>query len=531
MKNWMKIIGIALTSATMVSMVLADRTIPSEMTEATAECIECHKDDNVSLYQQWGKSKHYGANVGCYECHMANESDVDAFEHEGYTISVIVSPNDCARCHKTEVEEFANSHHSKAGRIMGSLDNVLAEVVEGNRGLVTPGFPHGNSAAAVNGCWQCHGSAVKVLDDGSLDPATWPNTGIGRVNPDGSEGSCSACHQRHEFSVAQARNPENCGKCHMGPDHPQLEVYNESKHGINFRANIDDMNLVTTAGVATRLAEYFYEKDYNICGVKYDSISNTTKHDIADSLDDILEYRGSKYIPSNTKIALEKILKEKKKSIVFGLPCQIYGLRKVIEKKKIADKFILIDFFCAGMLSKNLWDKYLDYLRRKFSISKIKQINFKDKTEGWRKSSLYVIDECGNKYRQNRFNDIFYAFLLRRVPYQEACYSCAFRRHVVSSDIRLGDFWGPKYKAWDDGVELMTLMNDKGRYAWNEIKDYFSYQICKEKDLYESQDSGAMNMHVKKPKNYEQVLTALSSEQNIEEIFRDLQIAKIPIGN
>ena len=294
---------------------------------------------------------------------------------------------------------------------------------------------------------------------------------------------------------------------------------------------IDDMNLVTTAGVATRLAEYFYEKDYNICGVKYDYISNTTKHDIADSLDDILDFRGSKYIPSNTKIAFEKILKEMKKSIVFGLPCQIHGLRKVIEKKKIADKFILIDFFCAGMLSKNLWDKYLDYLRRKFSISKIKQINFKDKTEGWRKSSLYVIDECGNKYRQNRFNDIFYAFLLRRVPYQEACYSCEFRRNVVSSDIRLGDFWGPKYKAWDDGVELMTLMNDKGRYAWNEIKDYFSYQICKEKDLYESQDSGAMNMHVKKPKNYEQVLTALSSEQNIEEIFRDLQIAKIPIGN
>jgi len=293
---------------------------------------------------------------------------------------------------------------------------------------------------------------------------------------------------------------------------------------------IDDMNLVTTTGVATRLAEYFYEKDYNICGVKYDYISNTTKHDIADSLDDILEFRGSKYIPSNTKIAFEKILKEKKKSIVFGLPCQIHGLRKVIEKMKIADKFILIDFFCAGMLSKHLWDKYLDYLRRKFSISKIKQINFKDKTQGWRKSSLNVIDECGNKYRQNRFNDIFYAFLLRRVPYQEACYSCEFRRNVVSSDIRLGDFWGPKYKTWDDGVELITLMNDKGRYAWNEIKDYFSYQICKEKDLYESQDSGAMNMHVKKPKNYEQVLTALASEQNIEEIFRDLQIAKILIG-
>jgi coenzyme F420-reducing hydrogenase beta subunit len=294
---------------------------------------------------------------------------------------------------------------------------------------------------------------------------------------------------------------------------------------------IDDMNMVTTAGVANRLAEYFYEKDYRICAVKYDYSSDTTKHDIADSLNDILEYRGSKYIPSDNRIAFEIILREKKKSIVFGLPCQIHGLRKVIEKKKIEDKFILIDFFCAGILSKNLWDKYLDYLRRRFSISRIKQINFKDKTEGWRKSSLYVIDECGNKYRQNRFNDIFYAFLLRRVPYQEACYSCAFRRHVISSDIRLGDFWGPKYNAWDDGVELMTLMSDKGRYAWNEIKDYFSYQICKEKDIYESQDSGAMNIHIKKPKNYEQILAALSSEQDIEEIFRDLQIAKMPIGN
>ncbi|MHC4819704.1 MAG: multiheme c-type cytochrome, partial [Planctomycetota bacterium] len=124
------------------------------------------------------------------------------------------------------------SHHAKGGRILGSLDNVLAEVVEGNNAFVTPGFPEGVSAAAVNGCWQCHGSQVKVLKDGQLDPATWPNTGIGRINPDGSEGSCTACHSRHAFSAAQARHPDNCGKCHMGPDHPQKEIYEESKHGI-----------------------------------------------------------------------------------------------------------------------------------------------------------------------------------------------------------------------------------------------------------------------------------------------------------
>lgn len=215
----------------------------AELSPQSVACIDCHKVESPVIYEQWGDSKHFRGNIGCFECHKAEPDDIDAFEHEGQMISIIVSPKDCARCHEKEVGQFAGSHHSKAARILGSLDNTLAEVVEGNNGFVTPMFPMGVSAAAVNGCWQCHGSEVKVLENGKLDPATWPNTGIGRINPDGSEGSCSACHSRHAFSVAQVRNPENCGKCHMGPDHPQIEIYNESKHGVAFRANVDKMNL------------------------------------------------------------------------------------------------------------------------------------------------------------------------------------------------------------------------------------------------------------------------------------------------
>ncbi len=191
----------------------------NEISKESKACLECHQKDSPAIYQQWGASKHYRANVSCYECHAAKEGDADAFKHEGQWIATIVSPKDCARCHQREAQEFADSHHSKAARILGSQDNVLAEVVEGNCGLVTPAFQNGVAASAVMGCWQCHGGEVKVLSGGKLDPATWPNTGIGRLNPDGSEGSCSACHSRHSFSVEQARNPDNCGKCHMGPDH------------------------------------------------------------------------------------------------------------------------------------------------------------------------------------------------------------------------------------------------------------------------------------------------------------------------
>lgn len=238
-KNLLLVAGICAFASSAMSQIIA----PAEMSRQSTECLECHQKLNPSLYQQWGSSKHYRGNVGCFECHQADRDDVDAFKHEGFTIAILVTPKDCARCHTKEVEEFSGSHHSKAGRILGSLDNVLAEVVEGNKGMVTQGFPHGASAAAVNGCWQCHGSQVKVLPGGKLDPATYPNSGIGRLNPDGTEGSCNACHTRHDFSVAQARHPDTCGKCHLGPDHPQKEIYEESKHGINFFSKVDEMNL------------------------------------------------------------------------------------------------------------------------------------------------------------------------------------------------------------------------------------------------------------------------------------------------
>ena len=209
----------------------------AHLSKESATCISCHKEKSQGLYQQWGQSKHFGANVGCYECHQAQPGEPDAITHKDFVISVLVTPKDCAQCHKKAVDEFDASHHATAGQILGSLDNVLAEVVAGAKTF------RGQSPDVVSGCAQCHGSKIRVNSDGSLDASTWPNSGIGRINPDGSKGSCAACHTRHAFSAAQARHPDTCGKCHLGPDHPQKEIYEESKHGIGFFTNIDKMNL------------------------------------------------------------------------------------------------------------------------------------------------------------------------------------------------------------------------------------------------------------------------------------------------
>jgi hydroxylamine dehydrogenase len=195
-----------------------------------AKCLQCHKAMNPALAEEWHDSAHGQKGINCYDCHKANKNDLGAFEHNGSVIHVIVSPKDCGACHQKEVDQQKGSHHAKAGEILASLDNFLGSVL-------------GGPPAVAVGCFQCHGSTVKVLPNGKFDPATWPNTGIGRINPDGSAGSCSACHTRHRFSKAQAREPQTCGKCHLGPDHPQMEVYQESKHGILWEVNKLRLNI------------------------------------------------------------------------------------------------------------------------------------------------------------------------------------------------------------------------------------------------------------------------------------------------
>jgi hypothetical protein len=203
---------------------------PVAAQEGGDTCLGCHALTSPGIVEQWKSSRHFEADVDCLACHAAEKTDVDAFEHHGETIAIIVSPRDCSVCHDKEFAEQKGSHHAKAGQILGSLDNLLGEVV-------------GGVPAVDAGCRQCHGSRVEIGADGRPTPDTWPNTGMGRINPDGSAGSCSACHARHEFSVEQARQPEACGKCHLGPDHPQIEVWEESKHGILYRANRESLNL------------------------------------------------------------------------------------------------------------------------------------------------------------------------------------------------------------------------------------------------------------------------------------------------
>ncbi|MDP2989466.1 MAG: multiheme c-type cytochrome, partial [Kiritimatiellota bacterium] len=112
---------------------------------ANDKCVVCHRQRSPALVMEWERSRHAQMGIGCADCHSAAKEDVDAWQHEGATIAVLVTPRDCAQCHETEFKQFDRSHHARAGEILASLDNVLAERAAG--------MP-GNNADAVNGCWQ-----------------------------------------------------------------------------------------------------------------------------------------------------------------------------------------------------------------------------------------------------------------------------------------------------------------------------------------------------------------------------------------
>ncbi|MBT3221308.1 MAG: hydroxylamine oxidoreductase [Proteobacteria bacterium] len=195
-------------------------------------CMTCHKEKSPGLYRQWYASEHAKHEVTCYDCHEADRSEPDAFLHEEAWIATLVTPKDCGECHEKEMLEVDSSHHATAGLILESADAYLAHAAGGH-------------PVAIAGCENCHGSKIKIDENSpnKLSNDTWPNSGIGRLNPDDSKGSCTACHTRHQFDTAQARRPEACSKCHLGPDHPQKEIYEASKHGNAFYTQIDKMNL------------------------------------------------------------------------------------------------------------------------------------------------------------------------------------------------------------------------------------------------------------------------------------------------
>jgi hydroxylamine dehydrogenase len=169
-----------------------------------ASCIECHSKQTPNIVSDWKLSKHSKVEVTCVACHgdqHQSASDVSKVK--------IPTPETCAQCHQTQVEQYKHGKHSKAWAAMLAMPTIHWQpmaMIEGQKG-----------------CGGCHKIGEKPVEE------------IAKLRQHGSEfgaASCDSCHTRHTFSVEEAKSPQACETCHMGFDHPQWEMYSSSKHGV-----------------------------------------------------------------------------------------------------------------------------------------------------------------------------------------------------------------------------------------------------------------------------------------------------------
>lgn len=236
----------------------------------------------------------------------------------------------------------------------------------------------------------------------------------------------------------------------------------------------------SSGGVGFELGSTFIKKGYKVCGVRYNAEKNQAEHYIATTIEELIPSIGSKYIQSYTVDGFRKI-KRKEKYLITGTPCQIDSFRRYIQKFKVEDNFILLDFFCHGVPSKLMWNKYAKEVEKK--IGKITYVSWRNKFAGWHDSWAISMDgekadikinrhESYNSLigeREGSYNsrfsqgDVFYRLFLGDTCLGKACYSkCKFKYDRSSADIRIGDSWGRYYNDNDEGVSSVITFSEKG---------------------------------------------------------------------
>jgi len=269
----------------------------------------------------------------------------------------------------------------------------------------------------------------------------------------------------------------------------------------------------TSGGVGDLIASTFLKLGYKVVGAVYDYDTHTVRHKIIDRAEDLPAIRGSKYLQSRVHEAFSQLSGDER-YVIFGTPCQISGIRKSMGKRLDPDKVILVDFFCHGVPSMLLWQKYLAYIKKHHGISTIEEIRFRDKSTGWHNYSMRISGN-GKTYSRTMRDDLFYNFYLSDVCLNKGCYSCTLGHESIASDIRMGDFWGPRFREDKKGVSLITVNTPVGQKVLEAIKAQLNLIPVTEKELLEAQPVLAKPV----PAVYEAVMDDLKSDMDLEKIF------------
>lgn len=278
----------------------------------------------------------------------------------------------------------------------------------------------------------------------------------------------------------------DCGLCEkvcpvlrQGEEHKPLKVYAAKNHDEEIRKQS------SSGGIFTWIAEKVLQEGGVVFGARFDE-NWEVRHDYTENIEGLVEFRGSKYVQSRIEDNYQKaetFLKQGRKVLFSGTPCQIAGLKRFLRKEY--ENLLTIDIVCHGVPSPGVWRKYLK--EKIVGISdderniRVEAISFRDKITGWKNYSfsLALSDFDENGIRQNKSyselsrKNYFMKGFLADLYLRPSCYACPAKSGKSGSDITLGDLWGSPNiigNEDDDRGTCLTLINKDIPF----LKDYSS---------------------------------------------------------
>lgn len=247
-------------------------------------------------------------------------------------------------------------------------------------------------------------------------------------------------------------------------------AYNNVQKAIACKINDEKLRGISSSGgIFPALARHILNQEGIVVGAAFDDTFNVY-HKIIASVDQLKDIQSSKYAQSKIGSIYKEIKRELTtgKMVLFaGMACQVEGLKSYLQKDY--SNLFTIDLICMGIPSPGVWRIYLDTF---FKDEHIKNINFKDKTYGWRTFSMRI-ETDRRTFLQKGFDNVFFQCMFRHYTLRPSCFNCPFKKVERLSDFTLADCWGTvdEVPQLDDnkGLSSVIVHSSKGLNLWKSI--------------------------------------------------------------
>lgn len=324
----------------------------------------------------------------------------------------------------------------------------------------------------------------------------WEYTGVQLEDKDCC--GCSACAQicpkqciSMEFDgegflypVIHQDSCIQCGRCNAVCPLKEQFIRKESKPEIYCIYNKDTavMHDSSSGGVFSLLAEEIINRGGIVYGAESSDGINVC-HTRADSLEDYVKFRKSKYSQSNVNDCYRKAKDdlENSRTVLFsGTPCQIAGLYCFLEKDY--KNLYTTEVICHGVPSQTVLNRYRQEIEKQKGATMLRY-DWRYMEKGWQPQYCRIEWSDGSYTIREHDNEMLFKGFLSNIFLRPSCYDCHFSRIPRIADITLGDFLnyiGPlKKENQNQGLSLMLLSTNKGKELFDKISA---------KTIYESAD-------------------------------------------